>query len=296
MNESMPAAFQPRVLHVTSALDPGGIETWLLRIVRHPDGAPLVGGILALSAREGLLAPQFRECGIPIYCLRPANNPLRFIADLAGILRSTGPWHGVHSHVHRRSALVHLASLVARVPLRVTHSHNTKGQETASRNPLRGMLSRWATYCINALSNFRVACSRDAATALFGKRSEEDPEVRCMPYGIDVGILLALFGSARIARLAGHSQRRDRRRPCGAFHAPKEPRVSSSRGCRGHRRESSIALSAHWRRPLAVHHPRNWLSRLASTATSASPATAWTSRRSCGTPWIASSSRRNGKA
>lgn len=184
------APHRPRILHVTSALDPGGIETWLGRLLSIPEGRPLLGGVVVLSPREGLLAPQFRERGVSIHCVPTSRNPLRFVLNLAHALRRTGPWDIVHSHVYRRSALVHLASMLARVPLRVTHSHNTRGQETASRNPLRGILAWLATIWINAVSDVRIACSRDAAVSLFQKSALNDQELLCMPCGMDIEAFL----------------------------------------------------------------------------------------------------------
>ncbi|MCC7343170.1 MAG: glycosyltransferase [Bryobacterales bacterium] len=179
-------AHRPRVLHVTSALDPGGIETWLGRLLAIPEGRPLVEGVAVLSPREGLLAPYFRECGVPIHCVPPSRNPLRFVLDLASMLRQTGPWDVVHSHVYRRSALVHLASILARIPVRVTHSHNTRGQETASHSPLRGLLALGATWWINAISHVRISCSLDAAVSLFHRGALNDRDLLCMPCGMDI--------------------------------------------------------------------------------------------------------------
>ena len=213
MTDSSTLAHRPRILHVTSALDPGGIETWLGRLLSIPQGRPLIGGILALSPREGLLAPQFRKYGVPIHCLPASGNPMRFVLDLARLLRQTGPWDVVHSHVYRRSALVHLASVLARIPLRVTHSHNTRGQETASRNPFRGVLAQAATWLINAISHLRIACSRDAAVSLFHRRSLEDPRFLCLPCGMDIDAFLrsaerpvsrASLGIPEVATVVGH--------------------------------------------------------------------------------------------
>lgn len=174
------------ILHVTSTLDPGGIETWLLRLADIPEGRKLIGGILVLSERDGLLAPKFREYGIPIYRMPVSRNSLVFVRDLALLLQRTGPWQVVHSHVYRRSALVHLASLYAGIPLRVTHSHNTNGRDRESRNPMRSVLAWLATRWINTVSQLRMACSRAAADRLFGSGSQRDPSLVCLPCGMDV--------------------------------------------------------------------------------------------------------------
>lgn len=180
----------PRILHVTSVLDPGGIETWLLRLATIPEGRRLIGGILVLSNREGLLAPQFRERNIPIHLAPVSKNPLAFVRDLAFRLRQTGPWEVVHSHVYRRSVLVHLACRLAGVPLRVTHSHTTKSRETESRYLVYTLLGKLATRWINAVSSLRIACSREAAAALFGPGALKDPRLLCLPCGMDVDAFL----------------------------------------------------------------------------------------------------------
>ncbi|MCL4783681.1 MAG: glycosyltransferase [Bryobacterales bacterium] len=190
MNHSPVAERHPRVLHVTSALDPGGIETWLGRLLSTPEGRPLIGAVLVLSPNEGLLAPRFRAHGVPVHCLPAAGNPARFVLDLARALRRTGPWDVVHSHVYRRSALVHLASVLARIPLRVTHSHTARGQQTSSRNPLCGILATLATMWINAVSHLRIACSRSAAISLFREKALEDARLLCMPCGMDIDAFL----------------------------------------------------------------------------------------------------------
>lgn len=195
----------PRVVHVSSALDPGGIETWLSRLIQIPEGERLVGGVVVLSAREGLLAPRFQERGIPVYCLPVSSNPLGFVLAMRRILTETGPWDIVHSHVHRRSALVHLGALLAGVRVRISHSHNTKGQEAATGSPLHWACKSIATAVLNRLSHTRLACSQAAAEALYtvgeyrqpngsargctaDRRRATMPGVHCIPYGMDLDV------------------------------------------------------------------------------------------------------------
>lgn len=219
----------PRVLHVTSALDPGGIETWLSRLIEFPDGARLVGGVAVLSEREGLLAPRFRDRGIPLYCLPVQTGPVGFIRSVAMLLRQTGPWDIVHSHVHRRSALVHCGATLAGVPVRISHSHNTKGQEPGSPPLTHRLAKSAATWVIHRLSAVRLACSEAAATALYGPGNPCLPAaslpahgipftgpgspVICMPYGMDIEAFLrqaalpvsrSALGIAPTVRVVGH--------------------------------------------------------------------------------------------
>jgi glycosyltransferase involved in cell wall biosynthesis len=228
MNPDCQTSF-PRVLHVTSALDPGGIETWLSRLIECPDGARLVGGVVVLSEREGLLAPRFRDRGIPLFCLPVRSGPAGFVRSVTRLLRQTGPWDIVHSHVHRRSALVHCGALLAGVPVRISHSHNTKGQEPGSPPLPHRVAKSAATWVIHHLSSVRLACSEAAAAALYGPGNPCLPTaalpahgipftgpgrpIICMPYGMDVKAFLrqaalpvsrSALGIPPGARVVGH--------------------------------------------------------------------------------------------
>ncbi len=182
---------QPRVLHVTSALDPGGIETWLLRLVENCQDTSLVSAILVLGEHDGLLAPKFHRYGVQLMRIPSVGNWLEFVRRTARMMTDTGPWDAVHSHVHRRSALVQLAAVRAGIPLRVTHSHNAYGQDDSYAWWFRGA-GRWlASTAINTLSHQRLACSLQAARSLFGAVPVQRGEIVHIPYGLDEQAFLA---------------------------------------------------------------------------------------------------------
>lgn len=178
-------SLQPRVLHVTSALDPGGVETWLLRLAKSSAGFSAVSAILVLGDHDGLLAPQFHSLGVRLLRMPLEGHGIGFVQRAARRMRDSGPWDVVHSHVHRRSALVQLAAMRAGIPLRVTHSHNTHGQDDTYAWWLRAP-GRWlASTVINRASHQRIACSMQAARSLFGAAAARHGDVVHMPYGMD---------------------------------------------------------------------------------------------------------------
>lgn len=201
----------PRILHVTSALDPGGIETWLLRLAQHCGDARLMTAILVLGSHDGLLAPQFRELGVRIERIPAEGGWLRFLWRMDEFLRREGPWDVVHSHVHRRSALVQMAAVRHGVPLRISHSHNSAGQDVHCGWWWRGA-ARWtASAAIHLLSHQHVACCTLAAGALFGVGNGKltaGGTVPChiVPYGMDLEAFqqaAGVAGGEMPARLPG---------------------------------------------------------------------------------------------
>lgn len=187
---ALPYDRNPRVLHVTSALDPGGIETWLLRVARHTGDASLIHTVLVLGDHDGLLAPQFRELGIEVLRIAPKASWAHFLRKMTGVLRATGPWDAVHSHVYRRGALVQAASAYCGVPLRVTHSHNDNRERSKLLRLLAFPAERAATMVINQLSHRRLACSETAAWSLFGEMASHPGGYTHLPYGMDAAAFL----------------------------------------------------------------------------------------------------------
>lgn len=196
--ENTGATRQLRVLHVTSALNPGGVETWLLRLARHEKGARLATAVLELSESEGLLAPQFRDQGVEVARVTAGGSGLAFCLRLRKQMVESGPWDVVHSHVFRRSALVQMVAAWCGVRLRVTHSHSAGGGVQSSGIRLGRRFAAkpryWAqeagarlvAMAIRVFSHQLVACSSAAAHALFRVGSGSNVNVTVMPSGLDV--------------------------------------------------------------------------------------------------------------
>lgn len=174
-----------RILHVTSALDPGGIETWLLRLAQYSGDARLMQGILVLGDHVGLLDEQFRRLGVRVLRTEGHGNWIGCAWVVARALQESGPWDVIHSHVHRRSAVILLVAALCGVPFRIAHSHNNNQVRSSRVSWLRRPFEWLASQAINALGNQRIACSVSAAKALFGKAAAGSSGYVHIPYGID---------------------------------------------------------------------------------------------------------------
>jgi glycosyltransferase involved in cell wall biosynthesis len=210
-----------RILHVTSSLDPGGVETWLLRLARLPSaqtaspqlagGAeadtcaakahrPLLSAILVLGNHEGALAADFRRAGVAVWCV-PRRGLLRSLQDLSRFLRETGPWDVVHSHVFRYSLVVQFVALVCRVPLRITHSHHSDLPAGSPRSRLRQSAASAVGFLLRNLSHEIIACSTPAAQSLFGVGAGRHFPFLHLPCGIDERAFREPLSSAEIAQV-----------------------------------------------------------------------------------------------
>jgi glycosyltransferase involved in cell wall biosynthesis len=158
----------PRILHVIHSLEfDGGIEVWLLHLLRHIDRRRYPTDVLVLNAPGGALEDDFRSLGCQIfYC--PERNPWSVRRRLAQILADHGPYDIVHSHVHHFGGFIMRFAARQGVPIRIVYSRNDTRRGEREAGALRRayvlLMRRWIT----RYATCRVAISVSAAADLFG--------------------------------------------------------------------------------------------------------------------------------
>src|ERR1700733_11910503 len=121
-----------RILHVLGKLDRGGVETWLVQVLRHIDRQKYQMDFLVHSESPGAYDEEVRALGSRIIpCLHP-SNPVMYARNFRRALRQYGPYDVVHSHVHHYSGYVLTLAAMWGVPVRIAHSHNDTRAAEAS--------------------------------------------------------------------------------------------------------------------------------------------------------------------
>lgn len=173
------------MLHVVGGMDVGGIETWLMYLLRRADRRVVAMDFLGKAKREGAYDAEIRALGASVYPMPTPSRGAAWRRAFARLLRERGPYDVVH--VHRRHVRDPL--LVARragVRVRAIHSHNAAPLELRARSTL----GRWTPRLHRLLSQhhatLRLACSERAAEAVYGEGWRRDPSVHILPYGIDL--------------------------------------------------------------------------------------------------------------
>jgi len=174
-----------RILHVVGGMNRGGVETWLMHVLRHIDRADFQMDFLVHTERPCAYDEEIIALGSRIIpCLSP-QRPWVYARNFRRALRAHGPYDVIHSHVHRFSGYVLRLSKVD-VPIRIAHSHNDSSSVEARGGLLRRsyvtLTGRW----IRAHATVGLSCSDRAAAALFGEAWMDDRRWETMPYGIDL--------------------------------------------------------------------------------------------------------------
>jgi len=201
---SMSTLSPVRVLHSVGSLNRGGIETWLMHVVRqhHPD----LKMDFILGAQPGESGDYEREAlaaGCTIYYRHHESRiakRLRMVGlaptstKLGDTLRSGG-YDVLHVHGDEFNGDTVKEAFNAGTPVRVAHCHHTK---IARGKGGPEMWVRWARYLtLDRARTLRyatdlVACGRDAGHLMIGNHWETDARCRV----IYCGVSLASFDAA----------------------------------------------------------------------------------------------------
>jgi glycosyltransferase involved in cell wall biosynthesis len=173
-----------RVLHVVGQMSRGGIETWLMHVLRHIDRERVAVDILVATNRPGDYDAEARALGAKVIVCTGHTRPWSYIPRIVRTLRREGPYDVVHSNVGYFSGVIMWAARLAGIPIRITHSHNTE-HSALRATPLRRLYERLCRQLIHRYATAGVACSVLAAVPLFGKRWQGDARWSILYYGID---------------------------------------------------------------------------------------------------------------
>ncbi len=174
---------QIRILHAIGSLDPGGVETWLLNVLRNIDRDRFQFDFCTFGPQTGLHADEAERLGSKILRCPKVSNPWEFGGRFRRILREGG-YDVVHSHVHFFSGAILRWANAEGVPVRIAHSHTSQDDKpnTLARRYYRRVMRSW----IYRYATHGLAASRVAAMELFGDDWSRNKHFQVVHCGIDL--------------------------------------------------------------------------------------------------------------
>jgi glycosyltransferase involved in cell wall biosynthesis len=179
-----------RILHALGIFDHGGVEAWLVDVLRRTDRREFQMDFLVHLERPGVYDREIRELGSRIITCRPTGlrrpySYLTYPGHLLGLLKEHGPYDVVHGHLQEFSGYLLRAAAKAGVRARVAHSHTCVPPTKWQPGIAHRMFYRWLRSLIDRHATLGLACSRVAAQSLFGDRWESDDRWKLLYCGID---------------------------------------------------------------------------------------------------------------
>lgn len=107
--------------------------------------------------------------------LNGIKNIVKHFFRLIKVLKEEGPFDCVHTNIDFFNGVNLLAAFIARVPIRISHSHNTNSANSRTVGatlPIR-IYRRVMRLVINALSTKRLGCSKAANLYMYGNKVKD---------------------------------------------------------------------------------------------------------------------------
>jgi glycosyltransferase involved in cell wall biosynthesis len=171
-----------RILQVVQFMGRGGIETWLMHVLRNIDREKYQIDFMVNTYKKRDYDDEIRSLGSDIIpCSQPAH-PIDYGRNFRRILLERGPYDVVHIHGGLASGYALKLAAQAGVPCRIIHRHSTSEEKGRLRSKFYRLITRrWMTkYMTDGMG-----CSSDACAYLFGPNWRQDPRIRVLLYGFD---------------------------------------------------------------------------------------------------------------
>lgn len=187
-----------RTLHLLASLHLGGVEKWLMEVVRSVSRDELAIDVCLTTNSTGAYEDEFRRLGGRVFRCPLGRNPWRFAARFRDVAASE-QYDVVHSHLYYFSGFVLRAAAQAGVPQRIGHIHSAN-----DLNPggwFRPLYATWMRRWIRKYATRVVGPSRASLEGFWGSGWEADPRRGVLYYGIPIERFLA-----SVDRMALHDE------------------------------------------------------------------------------------------
>lgn len=155
-----------RVLHILGSVQCGGVETVIFNNYRAIDKTKVQFDIIIDKCSPYKIPTDILALGAIVYEVPSYVKLFSYINTIRRICRQNN-YQIVHSHMNAMSVFSLFAAWLAKVPVRIAHSHSTAGRgNDFKRDIIKYILRPFA----KIFATHYFACSKHAACWLFGQK------------------------------------------------------------------------------------------------------------------------------
>jgi glycosyltransferase involved in cell wall biosynthesis len=188
-----------KILHVVGSMNLGGVETWLMHILRNINRDDFKFHFLVHSSVEAAYDPEILSLGGRIHSGGNPRRLSRYASRFSTLVQENGPFDVVHSHVYWYSGYVLRLARHAGIPIRIAQSH-TATSARAGKFPRR-LYEKLMRAWIERHATHKIGISQQAGEALFGSRPER-PFI-LLHYGFDFSRFAHADGAEKLRQQWG---------------------------------------------------------------------------------------------
>ncbi|MEQ2525810.1 glycosyltransferase family 1 protein [Robertmurraya yapensis] len=152
-----------RVLHAVVNMNRGGAETLIMNLYRNIDRTKVQFDFL--TCKEGEFDDEIKKLGGRIHRIPYVSEVghFKYVKALKQFFEKNNQYRIIHSHMDKMSGLILRTAKKSRIPIRISHSHNTESEGGVATKFYKWLAGR----AIHSSATNFFACSEDAAKWLF---------------------------------------------------------------------------------------------------------------------------------
>ena len=170
-----------RIAHVIGKMVGGGVESFIMNYYRHIDKTKIQFDFIIDSDSTVVPKEEIEKLGGRIIEIPPYQKIFSYIKTLKKVFKENN-YKIVHSHLNALSVFPLFAAYLAKVPVRIAHSHSTTNKKELKKNIIKNILKPFS----KIFSTDYFACSEHAARWLFGNKTFEKGMVQIIYNSIDI--------------------------------------------------------------------------------------------------------------
>lgn len=158
-----------RVLQFTTQLSFGGVQTFLLNYDKHMDSETVIFDYVVQTNDSCALDEMVKQRGSKIYNVTPMGKSLfGYMKDVYRLLKKHPEYKIVHTHLNYRNLFPLISAKLARVRVRISHSHSNY----IATNGLKSIERKIFRFLLPVIATDYWACSKVAGEWLYGKSNK----------------------------------------------------------------------------------------------------------------------------
>lgn len=154
-----------KIMYVNYTMNLGGVETFLVNVCKNMDSKKYEFIFLTYDNSEFYYDNLLKEINCKIIKTKNKNFLENFISTYK-IIKQLKP-DVVHCNIYFHSIMVMIAAKLAGVKIRITHSHSAMAD--LEKNNIKKRINKIIQWLLNYFCTSKLACSKEAGNALFGK-------------------------------------------------------------------------------------------------------------------------------